>query len=318
LRKRALSFLPSVLGLALLGGIAFALHGALAKISAQAVVSALFDTPHGALLRAFGFTALSCLFMAFYDLPGVLFARKSVPFPWIGFRHVWFASFCAYALSHVIGAATLSGTAIRVRLYAQWGVPVAGIARIVTLIGTIFPLGMASLIGGVLLLDPRDIPLFGGAFSTLALRGFGVVLWILVGTYLVAANGKTPLVVLRREVARPGLAIAAGQVLLSCSDIATACAILYMALPPVPGLNYTQVLAIYVAGFAGAMFSGLPGGVGVLDTILLLGLSPQIPLNSALGAILLYRLLYYLLPATLGALGFAMHEIRVAVRRHNR
>jgi uncharacterized membrane protein YbhN (UPF0104 family) len=39
------------------------------------------------------------------------------------------------------------------------------------------------------------------------------------------------------------------------------------------------------------------------------------PPASAIGAILLYRVLYYLIPAILGALGFAAHEIWVTTKR---
>ncbi len=307
--KRALKYLPPLLGLILLTGIIFGLHRALARVSLHEVLTALRATPRLQIFRAGGFLAIACIFMAFYDLPGVLFAKRSIRFPWIGFRHVWFASFCAYSLSHVLGAPTISGTAIRVRLYAQWNVPAAGIARIITLIGTTFPLGTASLIGAILLFAPEEMPLFGQSLSVPALRGIGAILWAIVAAYVVAAHGKTPLMLFRREIARPGAALAIGQVLLSCADTSTACAVLFMVLPPAPGLGFLHVLAIYLAGFAGGMFSGLPGGVGVLDTVLLLGFSAYMPAADAIGAILLYRVLYYLVPAAIGALVFGSHEI---------
>jgi uncharacterized membrane protein YbhN (UPF0104 family) len=312
--KRYLKYLPPVLGVLLLTGIIFGLHRALERVSLNAVLAALGATPQAQIFHAFGLLALACAFMAFYDLPGILFAKKSIHFPWIGFRHVWFASFCAYSLSHVLGAPTISGTAIRVRLYAEWNVPAAGIARIITMIGATFPLGTAALIGGILLFDPLEMPLFGQSFSVLALRSVGAVLWGVIAAYVVAAHGKTPLTVFRREIQRPGVALAIGQILLSCADTSTACAVLYVVLPSVPGLGFSHVLAIYLAGFAGGMFSGLPGGVGVLDTVLLLGLSAYMPAADAIGAILLYRVLYYLIPAAIGALSFASHEIFLSAK----
>jgi uncharacterized membrane protein YbhN (UPF0104 family) len=305
----ALRWLPPVLGVVLLTCIIFGLHRALERVSLGEVMAALRATPRVQVVHAVGLLAIGCVFMAFYDLPGVLFAKRSVHFPWIGFGHVWFASFCAYSLSHVLGAPTLSGTAIRVRLYAEWQVPAAGIGRIITLIGTTFPLGTASLIGGILLFDPLDMPLFGQRFSVLALRGIGAVLWAVIAAYLAAARGTAPLLLFGREIQRPGLPLALGQILLSCADTSTACAVLFVVLPPAPGLGFLHVLAIYLAGFAGGMFSGLPGGVGVLDTVLLLGLSGYMPAADAIGAILLYRVLYYLVPAAIGALIFASHEV---------
>ncbi len=312
--KRTLKYLPPILGLILLTAIIFGLHHALRHVSMHSVLVSLSATPRFEIYRACGLLVLACGFMAFYDLPGILFAKKSIPFPWIGFRHVWFASFCAYSLSHILGAPTFSGTAIRVRLYAQWGVPAAGIARVVALTGATFPLGMAGLIGGILLFHPLDMPLFGQRFSVLALRSIGALLWAIIALYIVAAQGKKPLVIFRREIHRPGLALAIGQVLLSCADTSTACAILFILLPGGTGLSYSHLLAIYLAGFAGGMFSGLPAGVGVLDTVLLLGLSVYMPPASAIGAIFLYRVLYYLIPAAIGALGYAAHEIWVTTK----
>ena len=307
--KRYLKYLPPVLGALLLIGIILGLHRELAKVSLGEVLTALGATPRIQVFHALGLLALACAFMAFYDLPGILFAKKSIHFPWIGFRHVWFASFCAYSLSHVLGAPTISGTAIRVRLYAEWDVPAAGIARIITMIGATFPLGTAALLGGILLFNPLDMPLFGHSVSLFALRAIGALLWAIIAAYVIAAQGKRPLVLFGREIQRPGLALAVGQMLLSCADTSTACAILFVVLPAEPGLSYSHLLAIYLAGFAGGMFSGLPGGVGVLDTVLLLGLSVYMPPADAIGAILLYRVLYYLIPAAIGALSFASHEI---------
>jgi uncharacterized membrane protein YbhN (UPF0104 family) len=314
LSKRSLKFLPPILGILLLTGIVFGLHRALRRLSLHAVTAALSATPWEQIFHAVGLLGLAACFMAFYDLPGILFAKRSIRFPWIGFRHVWFASFCAYSLSHVLGAPTLSGTAIRVRLYAQWGVPAAGIARVVALTGATFPLGTAALIGGILLFHPLDMPLFGQSFSVPGLRGIGAVLWLIIAIYIVLAHGKKPLLVFGREIHRPGLKLAISQVLLSCADTSAACGILYAVIPTGSGLSFSHLLAIYLAGFAGGMFSGLPGGVGVLDTVLLLGLSPYMPPATAIGAILLYRVLYYLIPAAVGGLSFAAHEIWVTAR----
>jgi uncharacterized membrane protein YbhN (UPF0104 family) len=66
-----------------------------------------------------------------------------------------------------------------------------------------------------------------------------------------------------------------------------------------------------MAAFAGGLLSGLPGGVGVFDTVLLLGLTGLIDPAGAIGAILLFRVLYYLAPAALAGVCFALHEVWV-------
>jgi uncharacterized membrane protein YbhN (UPF0104 family) len=313
--RRVLHYLPPALGLLVLTGIIFGLHRALKKVSLHDVLSALAATPGAEIFHALALLGASFCIMLVYDIPGILFAKKLFDFPRLGMRRIGLAAFCAYSLSHVVGAPAISGAAIRFRLYAQWGVPPAGIARIVTLSGTTFALGTCALLGEVLLFHPMEMPLLGNDVTPLALRAAGAGLWMVVVTYVLAARSEKPVKLMGKNIPRPGWGLAIAQVLFSCADTGTACAILYVVLPTVPGLTYPHVLAIYLAGFAGGLFSGLPGGVGVFDTVLLLGLAGYMDPARAIGAILLFRVLYYLLPAVLGGLAFGAHEIWITASR---
>jgi uncharacterized membrane protein YbhN (UPF0104 family) len=313
-RLRHSRALPPVLGFIVLAAILFGLHRALAKISLGQVLAAIGATPQAQLLHAVLFTAASLAIMGVYDVPGILFARRLADFPRLGPRRIALASGCAYALSHVLGAAALTAAAVRVRLYAQWAVPASGIARIVTLSGVMFTLGAAALLGGILVLHPSDVPLFGPSIPPDALRALGALLWLVPAFYVAAAGSEKPLVLFGRAIPRPGPVLAMAQILLSCADTATACAILYTVLPTLPGLTYAHVLGIYLAAFAGGLVSALPGGVGVFDSLLLLGLAGFMDAAQALGAILIFRLLYYVLPALIAGMAFSGHEIWLSVR----
>ena len=58
-----------------------------------------------------------------------------------------FASFCAYALSHNLGFAAVSGAAVRYRLYAHWGLTPVQIAKTVAFCSLTFGLG-GMVLGG--------------------------------------------------------------------------------------------------------------------------------------------------------------------------
>jgi len=47
----------------------------------------------------------------------------------------------------------------------------------------------------------------------------------------------------------------------------------------------------------------------VFDSVLLLGLSAYLPTADALGAILLFRVMYFLAPACIGGLCYVAHEL---------
>jgi uncharacterized membrane protein YbhN (UPF0104 family) len=307
--RRFIKFLPPVLGVLVLAGIIFGLHGALSHVRPQDVLNALAATPAWQIYQALGLLGLSCCIMMLYDWPGIIFAKKLISFPPIGAKHVALASFSAYALSHVLGAPAITGAAIRLRLYAQWRVPPSGIARIVTLSGTMFALGAAMLIGGILVLQPRALPLFGDV-SAPALRLAGAVILIVIIFYVILAGRPGQrLALFGRQIPLPGSWLALSQLAVSCADISVAGAILFMVLPAAPGLDLPHVLAIYLAAFAGGLVSSLPAGIGVFDTVLLLALSPYLDPAVAIGAILLFRVLYFLIPASVAALCFAAHEI---------
>lgn len=309
--RKWLKYIPPVLGVVVLTGILVGLHGALRRISLDNVLAALAATPRVQILHALLLLGGSFCVMMIYDVPGILFAKRREDFPKLAWRRVGLASFCAYALSHVVGAPALSAAAIRLRLYAQWGVPPAGIGRIMTLSGTNFMLGTCALTGLVLLLDPTQMPLFGHNLSLLALRAVGVMLDGLVIAYVAAARGQKPISLFGLNIPRPGVWVALAQVAVSCADTALASGVLYAVLPVAPGVTYPHMLAFYMAAFAGGLLSGLPGGVGVFDTVLLLGLSGLIDPAGAIGAILLFRVLYYLAPAALAGVCFALHEVWV-------
>ncbi|HEY1856865.1 hypothetical protein [Acidocella sp.] len=313
--RRLLRILPPVLGLLVLAGISAGLHGALKHVRVADVFDAVRAISHRELLHALLLLCASLCVMMAYDVPGILFARRLVSFPSLKLQRVALASFCAYALSHVLGAPAISAAAIRVRLYAQWMVPPAGIARIIALSGSTFFIGLGAMLSMILLLCPRDMPLFGHAVPPWSLRALGAVLATFLLLYVVAAQKRGVLTILGRSINLPGYRLAFLQVGLACADTAIACAILFAVLPPSPDLTYLRTLGIYLAAFTGGLFSGLPGGVGVFDSVLLLGLTFYLPPATVLGAILLFRLLYFLAPAAVAALCYAGHEVWISFNK---
>jgi uncharacterized membrane protein YbhN (UPF0104 family) len=296
-----------------LGGVAVALHGVLKKISVADVLAAFAATPRDQVLEAGLLLLLSMCVMSIYDVPGIIFARRTENFPRLGLPRIGLASFSAYALSHVLGAPALSSAAIRLRLYAQWGVPSEGIGRIIALSGSTFAIGLSAVVGLLLLINPHAVPVFGHA-APITMRLVGAVLAGVAVAYVVAARGREAVRMFGRDIALPGGRLALSQILLASFDMSLSCAILYTVMPAAPGLTYPHVLSVYLAAFASGLFSGLPGGVGVFDSVLLLGLSAYLPPAEALGAILLFRVMYFLVPACLAGICYAGHELWVHTR----
>jgi uncharacterized membrane protein YbhN (UPF0104 family) len=301
---RYLRRIPALLGAALLLGAIYAIQKEFRHLRLEDVGVALDAIPPRALLVSFLCTVLSYFVLTFYDRLGTIFAGHKV-----SYGRVAFASFCAYALSHNLGFSALSGAAVRYRLYAHWGMTPGQIARTVAFCSLTFCLGGLVLGGAILLLEPASVPFFGDLLPVPVLRGVGAALWATVAAYVSLARAVGTLRVLGYEFGLPGLRMAVVQVVLASVDVAITAAIFYVLLPPVPALTFTIFLGIYVASYTAGLAANLPGGIGVFDGAVLFGLERYLPAPDILGAILIFRLYYYVIPLFLAGALFSGNEL---------
>ena len=67
------------------------------------------------------------------------------------------------------------------------------------------------------------------------------------------------------------------------------------------------LLGMYLLAQLAGLASQVPGGLGVFETVFLLLVGDIIPAEALLGSLLVYRMIYYLLPLVLSAT-FAGHQ----------
>ncbi len=305
--KRLVRRLPPLLGLLLLGAAVYAVQKEFRHLSLLAVRDDMLRIPRSSLAAAAGFTLLSYTVVSFYDRLATIHVGRRM-----SFGRTAFAAFCAYVLSHNLGFATISGAAVRFRLYGNWGLKPLEITRIIAFCSVTYVLGASALVGGVLLLEPRALSMLSARVPHWALTAVGLAAWSLVAAYL-ALSARLPALRLRLgpwqvSLPLPGLRMAIGQVLVAALDVSTTAAIAYALLPGV-GLGYPAFLAIYIASYSAGLLSTVPGGLGVFDAAMILGLSPFLPSAAAVGVILVFRLFYYIVPLFIAGLLFAGHEL---------
>ena len=302
--RRFVRHLPALLGLALLIGAIFVVWREFRHLKLADIGAALRAIPAGTLVIAFAWTVLSYGVLTWYDRLGTIYAGHRV-----SYRRAAFASFCAYALSHNLGFAAVSGAAVRYRLYAHWGLTPLQIAKVVAFCSLTFGLGGMNLGGAILLLEPGSVPFLGEALPRWGLHAAGVLLWAVVAAYLSVARFVGVVRLFGHEAELPGFRMAIRQVTLATIDVAVTAAIMYTLLPGAPGLTYQRFLGIYVASYTAGLITNLPGGIGVFDAAMLLGLQPYLPAAQILGAIVVFRLYYYIIPLFLAGTLFAGNEI---------
>ncbi len=292
------------IGLALFAGALWVLHQALAEYRYQDVAVYLQRLPYPQLLAALLGTALSYLVTTGYDWLALRYIRRPLPWPKVGF-----AALLSYAFSNSVGLSVLTSSSLRFRLYSSWGLTTVDIARIVLFTTLTLWLGILTVGGGVLALAPLDL----GALPWLAMdsRLLGLLLLSLPAAYLLLGLlrrqplrlGHWELPMVRPRLALPQLAVGA-------LDWVMASTVLYILLPASETLGFGHILGVFLVAQIAGLLSHVPGGLGVFESLVLLMLQRELPATDLLGALLAYRLMYYLLPLALAAIVLGLYELR--------
>lgn len=305
-RPQLLHSFGALLGLVLFSAVLWVLHHELQAYHYHDIVHHVREIPGWHLVLALLLTILNYLVLTGHDMLAFRYLRYS-----LGYGKIALASFLGYAFSHNIGFTLLSSASMRYRLYSTWGLSAGEIATVVAFNGVTFWFGVL-LLGGIsfiwepLPLPPslQQLPFFRSLYP------LGVVFLLLVTAYLLfSALRTTPLKIRAWELPFPPFRLALAQVVLSSLDWMLAAGVLYVLLPAIESLSYAQFLSVFILAQIAGVSSQLPGGLGVVETVILLFLSPRLPTPAILGALVAYRGIYYLLPLGVATVLLAMHEL---------
>ena len=127
-----------------------------------------------------------------------------------------------------------------------------------------------------------------------------------------------PLTIGRLQIEYPHLGIALRQLLASSTELLGCAGIIYFALPQQDNPGYLAILGIFIASFSVALASESPGGLGVFE-LLFIKAMPAVPHDKVLTALLVFRLLYLVLPlvfATFVVIFFERTRLEQALHAH--
>jgi uncharacterized membrane protein YbhN (UPF0104 family) len=295
---------PAILGVFLLIGAITVVQREFRHLNMRDIGHALNNIPHRALIIAAVWNVLSYGVLTFYDRLATIYAGHRV-----SYLRTAFASFCAYALAHNLGFAAVSGAAVRYRLYSHWGLDAVQIGKVIAFCSLTFGLGGMTLGGAILLFEPGAVPWFGTHLPHLALWALGLLGWAIVAGYVFLSTRYPVFRIRGRTVELPGARMAFMQVALATTDVAVTASIFYALLPHGHHLTFLRFLAVYLGSYAAGLVANVPGGLGVFDAAMLLGLSQYLPAPIVLSAIFIFRLYYYIVPLFLAGSMFAGNEV---------
>jgi glycosyltransferase 2 family protein len=278
---------------------AFLLYRALSRYSFDQVVASVMAIPAWRLASAGAFAAASYLCLTGFDWLALRYVRR--PLPW---RQAALASFISLSLGHNIGFAGLSSGAIRYRFYSRWGLSAGEVAKMVLFSGATVGLGLLIL-GGIALLARGDLAEEITGLSRTVIASLGFLCLVLAGCYPAAAWGKHVIRVRGVEMEMPPMRLVMAQLVVGPLNFACVAGCLYEALAAVVSTPYLGVASVYVIATLTSLISHIPGGLGVIESVVMF----LLPAANVIGAVLVFRFLYFLVPLAFGGVLFAIVEI---------
>lgn len=290
------------------------------SISLSEIFLAIEQIPNLDIFWALLVVAFGYLVLTLYDT--IAFKHMNIALP---FKKVAFTSFTAYAIGHTIGLAILSASGVRFRMYGVNKIRPENIANVVWLVSMAFTFGITTLVSLSLAFNPEatvimmnqldlqlaevsiDIPEFLRNASVIRSLGLGLLAMV---AGLIAWSGRQGrhIQVKGWRFDLPPATMMIKQIIISIVDLASVAFVLYLLLPHDAGVGYFTVFSAFIQSMILAILSHVPGGLGVFELTMMASL-PTVDKTYLLAVLLVFRLLYYLLPFFLAVLFFIGHEV---------
>ena len=250
------------------------------------------------------FVTASYFTLTFYDL----FALNTIGRGDVPYRVAALASFTSYSIGHNLGASVLTGSAVRYRIYSAWGLDLIDVAKICFVAGLTFWLGNATVLG----LGVAFVPKAASAVDQLpawANRILAILILVALVVY-VSWVWRAPREIGRSnwKVTLPGGPLTLVQIAIGIVDLACCAAAMYVLMPDEPHIGFITLGVVFVAATLLGFASYAPGGIGVFDAAMLIALW-QFDKENLLAGLLLFRLVYYVVPFALSLLILGLREV---------
>ncbi|MGE7370764.1 bifunctional lysylphosphatidylglycerol flippase/synthetase MprF [Neorhizobium sp. NPDC001467] len=301
------TYLASLAVIAVFGLMTVAVYKLTQEVRYDEVLDALSQTTWTSMALAVLFTAISFAALIFYDFNALdHIGRKLPPVP------VAMTAFSAYAIGNTAGFGALSGGAIRFRTYSRLGLTPEEIARVIAFVTLAFGIGLLAVGAfSALATAPRLATVAGMDTGLLRLIALSVIA-VLAVLMFVGRNGRV-VTLGKLKLRLPDTLTSSRQFLITAADIAASASVLYVLLPET-NVSWPTFFAIYATAVGLGVLSHVPAGLGVFETVMLGALGNAISLDALLGSLVLYRVIYHVLPLVIAVLLVVGAELREAMQ----
>jgi uncharacterized membrane protein YbhN (UPF0104 family) len=285
--------------------LAWAFH-VLHRYSLADIARSLGEMKTDRLAMAGVFTLCSYVMLTLGDLLAVRTLGRD-----LAYRKIALTAFVSLSIGHTLGFAPFSSGAVRYRFYTRWGLGAEQVAKIMMFSAATITFGETGLAGLALAVDPafasRILGIPTGFVRLLAL----VMLAAPISYVILAALRQERVRLFRWSLQLPSWRIAAMQVVVGIVNFGFVCAALHQTVLSVAQIDYAAICATYLLASLVAIVSHAPGGIGVIEVVII----KVLPNVDALGPVLCFRVIYFLIPFAVGVAVFLSTEIHRRIAR---
>ncbi|MCI0598222.1 MAG: UPF0104 family protein [Beijerinckiaceae bacterium] len=294
----------------------YILGRAISAVSPGALRQAIAATSAEQIATAALLTAVSYLALTGYDGLALRQLKLRVPY-----KTTALASFTSYAISFTLGFPLITAGTVRYWIYSQAGLTASKVASLTVIAGVTFWCGNVFVLGAGLTFHASAISAINRLYPILnVLMGLAILATVLA--YLIWVTVKRRQVNIKGfRLELPGLGLTLGQITLGVIDQCAAAGALYALLPGHAQIDYFTFAATYVFACILGVASNAPGGIGVFEAAMLKAV-PVASGEALLASLVLFRVIYYLVPFLFALAFIGAHEgfrhwssLREAMRR---
>lgn len=264
----------------------------LRNYSLSDIAHAILDIPFTNLVLACVACFAGYLALSLYDY---------LALQYVGGRVTWWkwmlAGMLGFAISNNAGHAVVSGGAIRYRLYTRWRIRGSDILKMLTISGFTYFLGASAIVVIGYFLIPSTV--FDNSIGvSMGLNTLFIFCATILLTYfaITLIFHKKSIKIGDVKFQVPSTQMAISQTILGITDSVLAGLVLYFCLIPFVEIPFTTFIGLFVVAQTTGVFSQVPGGIGVFESVFMLALPDTIDKANIFGALLAYRIIYYVLP----------------------
>lgn len=273
--------------------------------SFDSIMEHLRSIPTAKIYLALGVTFITYLILSVYDFLAVRYLELNISKLKVGL-----ISFVAFAFGNAIGMANLASSSVRFRMYPFVGIHHRDVLKIIIFCSLSYWLGFFSLAGVVMAFEPLDL-LEKYKLSAGVIRGTGIGFLAVCLVYLFfCLRHHKPFTIKGQQIVFPRFSFSITQILVAALDWGLLGLALYILLPDGIEVTFFYFLQIFLTAQVVAVLAHVPGGIGVLEAMIIYFLDPEKKFSGELLACFIaYRSVMYLLPLSLASSFFVIFEI---------